>query len=41
MSENEGWVCPVCRTVYAPTVKVCKKCTKTEQTKQSQQLLTE
>lgn len=47
MSEDlkEGWICPVCKTVKAPALKSCKKCSK--QLKQEQgekpteQLLTE
>jgi len=26
MSLNEGWVCPVCKTVYAPWVGECSRC---------------
>jgi len=37
--DNNGWVCPVCHKVFAPTVKMCKKCSK--QLKESEQLLEE
>jgi uncharacterized OB-fold protein len=26
MSENTGWKCPTCSTVWAPTQKFCEKC---------------
>lgn len=44
MSEQQttGWQCPICKMVYAPNVKKCKKCQKDEQTVDSgKQLLTE
>jgi hypothetical protein len=25
-NENEGWICPKCRSVYSPYVKECEKC---------------
>ena len=25
---QEGWVCPICKTVFAPTKKMCKPCSK-------------
>jgi len=25
-----GWQCPICKTVYSPDVKECKKCSVTE-----------
>lgn len=25
-NSNIGWICPVCRTVYAPSVVVCHAC---------------
>ena len=28
---EQGWQCPVCKTVLAPSVKTCKKCTANEQ----------
>ena len=27
---QEGWQCPVCKKILAPTVKMCKKCSKKE-----------
>jgi uncharacterized OB-fold protein len=29
---KEGWKCPVCKKVFAPTQKMCKKCSKVEST---------
>jgi hypothetical protein len=26
MPEQAGWICPVCRRVYAPWVKECEAC---------------
>jgi uncharacterized OB-fold protein len=25
---QQGWVCPMCKTVFAPTKKMCKPCSK-------------
>ena len=24
--QNEGWTCPVCRTIYSPNVTTCGRC---------------
>ena len=29
---KEGWKCPVCKKIFAPTQKMCKKCSKVEST---------
>ena len=29
---QEGWKCPVCKKIFAPTQKMCKKCSKVEST---------
>lgn len=26
MAEQQGWICPVCKRVYAPWVKECEAC---------------
>ena len=41
MTENNGWVCPTCKTVWSPTVKSCEKCTVDEGTENTSQLLLE
>lgn len=28
-SNNLGWQCPICKTVYSPYIKECAKCTPT------------
>lgn len=38
---KEGWKCPNCQTVWAPTVKSCESCTVQESKKETRQLLTE
>jgi uncharacterized OB-fold protein len=39
--STEGWKCPHCNTIWAPTVKSCEKCTVQEETKDTRKLLTE
>jgi len=40
---NKGWICPSCNKVFAPTIKMCKKCTDNlkEQKNDTKQLLSE
>lgn len=42
---NEGWVCPSCKKVFAPSIKMCKKCSKAlkneDKNEDSSQLLEE
>jgi len=29
-TKKVGWICPICKCVYSPTVKTCKTCTQKE-----------
>ncbi len=41
--EKNGWVCPNCKTVWAPHVKTCEPCTikEAETPKDTRKFLTE
>ena len=40
-TQNEGWICPTCKTIWAPRIASCPKCVVKEETVDTRQFLTE